>query len=987
MAISESVKNRPVPFVWFNMSLIQFCCLVIVLLLPVPAFSEYVGCQQHVFCQAALPYPTTCKYEEGVTYNGSIENVTSGTCGGFVSNQTYSCRNGIWYNMPPTTQYVAWQVFNTTSISPAFTDTSLRIFTAASPCVWQCGSVTMDCSSCIGTSNGLVNTSVACSSSSPSVTTVCGGKNIIEVGNGIWRCSLCTNGETKACLYTGPSGTENKGICKAGTQTCVNGQWGVCAGEVTPQLEICDGKDNNCDGQIDEGFDVGAACSVGVGACKRDGVKVCSANGTGTVCSATPGTPSPEICGDSLDNNCDGQVDEGCVICEDKDGDGHYAISPSCPQGDDCNDNDPSINPATVWYKDFDGDKYSDGTTFTGCNQPNGYYLSKDLKSVSGDCNDSDGEINPEAIEKCDTIDNNCDWQVDETCLGGSCSNISLGSTANPASGNLYHNQTLFNTNTPGLTLSYNSIDNFGSPLGKGWTHNYNLLLFGGHDGSLGLKQGDGRIVYFRLDNGIYYPDANSGEDSYISYNNGAYTLTEKDSTTYNFNTSGKLISIRDRNGNTTTLTYTGNHESSSGQALTTITDPSGRTIYLTYDSQNRISAVTGTNNNVYNFTYANDTLISVSFSLVGNPSGWSYSYDSNGQMQAKTDPQGYVTTYTYDSEGRVTSSIDPEGKTKRISYDSANNTAIVTEKDGGVWIYRYDPLLNVTTQKIDPLGNVTTYQYDSYKNLLSTREPDGSITSYTYDEYGNMASVTDPTGNTTSYAYNEYGQITSVTDSEGNVTRYEYDSNGNQTAVIDPTGAKTQYQYDSKGNLTKVTNPLGQATTFTYDQYNNMTSVTDPQGKTTRYAYDSAGNMIAMMDSSGNTTEYFYDSLARLIKLIEPGGAITYYTYDASGNRTSVTDGNLNVIQYAYNYKDQLMKVLDPLSGITAYEYGGTGCATCSSGSDKLTAIIDAEGNRTSFEHDLLGRLIKEADSLGKIISYAYDSKSNLISVVSDKN
>ena len=45
---------------------------------------------------------------------------------------------------------------------------------------------------------------------------------------------------------------------------------------------------------------------------------------------------------------------------------------------------------------------------------------------------------------------------------------------------------------------------------------------------ALELKQADGRIVYFRLDNGIYYPDAESGEDSYITYTSDTYTLIEK---------------------------------------------------------------------------------------------------------------------------------------------------------------------------------------------------------------------------------------------------------------------------------------------------------------------------------------------------------------------------------------------------------------------------------------------------------------------------
>ena len=53
-------------------------------------------------------------------------------------------------------------------------------------------------------------------------------------------------------------------------------------------------------------------CSVGVGACKAEGVKVCSSDKLSTVCNAVEGTPTAELCGDGIDNNCNGQVDEGC---------------------------------------------------------------------------------------------------------------------------------------------------------------------------------------------------------------------------------------------------------------------------------------------------------------------------------------------------------------------------------------------------------------------------------------------------------------------------------------------------------------------------------------------------------------------------------------------------------------------------------------------------------------------------------------------------
>ncbi|MFH1401969.1 MAG: MopE-related protein [Parcubacteria group bacterium] len=72
--------------------------------------------------------------------------------------------------------------------------------------------------------------------------------------------------------------------------------------------EICDGIDNNKNGQIDEGFKVGQICLVGNGICQRQGIYDCSSDGK-SVCSAVPGEPGQEIC-DSIDNDCDGQIDE-----------------------------------------------------------------------------------------------------------------------------------------------------------------------------------------------------------------------------------------------------------------------------------------------------------------------------------------------------------------------------------------------------------------------------------------------------------------------------------------------------------------------------------------------------------------------------------------------------------------------------------------------------------------------------------------------------
>jgi hypothetical protein len=138
---------------------------------------------------------------------------------------------------------------------------------------------------------------------------------------------VCVPGSTQAC-YTGPAGTMGVGVCAAGMETCLpDGKgYGPCVGEVLPQPETClDTVDNDCNGQTNEGG-VGCVCTpnaivscysgppgtMGVGVCKG-GTATCNAQGTAIGPCSGEVLPQIENCFNGVDDNCDGQTNENCA--------------------------------------------------------------------------------------------------------------------------------------------------------------------------------------------------------------------------------------------------------------------------------------------------------------------------------------------------------------------------------------------------------------------------------------------------------------------------------------------------------------------------------------------------------------------------------------------------------------------------------------------------------------------------------------------------
>lgn len=610
------------------------------------------------------------------------------------------------------------------------------------------------------------------------------------------------------------------------------------------------------------------------------------------------------------------------------------------------------------------------------------------------------------------------------------------------ASGDLAETQTDFAIGGRGIGLdvvrTYNSraaAANLSGGFGYGWTSPYTThlafhseILYPAEEEEpaseahwVTLFQENGSVLEFREGAAESWIGPGTSPDILTGSEAKGFTLTLENQQVDKFSGStGKLESITDRFGNTTTFAYNG-----SGR-LETVTDPSKeRHLTFAYNEAGLISSVEDPEKRVIKYGYTEGQLTSVSqpgeeaarwqfkyeahhlLSEItdgrGNKTKISYTGSSPHEhwVSAKEDPLGHKWTYEYGPGYAITTNVATGAKTyehvtsfgspasivrgygtehssaETLSYDAKGNRLTRTDGNSHTWHYAYSEAGD-QTQAEDPEGHKTKRAYDAKHNVETETLPGGETTTYERQADGNITEIERPTSGApqvTKYKYNGYGLPETMTDPLARVTEYKYDIYGNKTAEIDPERNERTWGYNLDGYETSSVTPKGRANEHKEEaKYKTTTErnarqlpikVTAPLKEETLYEYDGNGNRIKLTDPLKNITKYVYDADNELSETEEPNKATTKTEYDGAGQQIKQTDGNGHATRYKRNVLEQVEQVEDPLARKTSHVYDKGG---------NLIETVDPAKRTTTRTYNPDERLTETSYSDGKTPAVKYE-------------
>ncbi|MBA4075874.1 MAG: hypothetical protein C0508_12605, partial [Cyanobacteria bacterium PR.023] len=422
---------------------------------------------------------------------------------------------------------------------------------------------------------------------------------------------------------------------------------------------------------------------------------------------------------------------------------------------------------------------------------------------------------------------------------------------------------------------------------------------------------------------------------------------------------------------------------------LSSITYPSGVVVTLTYDTGKLITIDNGMGRTL-TFNYTGNLLSSVSD---GTGRSVSYTVDGANQLTQITDALAQNYTFQYDSPGRLSQYFKPKNPTSACFTTTFDSLGRVQSKTDILGHTRTFYLAGSRSEIVDPVGNSSITYFDGVDNPVKDIDALGNVTVREFDGLGRMVKSVMPEGNFTTWLYDASNNVLIETrvakpgSALANIVRQNtYDPLWNKVQVAtDGRGNSTVKTYDATtGNLLKiersVVGGLTPTVLMTWNGRGQMLTRTDETGIVTNLVYDLATEkLLSVVKDTGVsphrnlTTNLGYDSVGNITSIQDPLGQTTTFIFDSLRRPTRRTETApfSHQTRFTYDENSNLLSVRRQ-TGIVAtpwqiYTFAYTL-------SDKKRRMTDPAGNVTLWFFDGADRLRRVRDAENREYIYGYD-------------
>jgi RHS repeat-associated protein len=533
-------------------------------------------------------------------------------------------------------------------------------------------------------------------------------------------------------------------------------------------------------------------------------------------------------------------------------------------------------------------------------------------------------------------------------------------------------------------TRTYTSKRSVDSDAGEGWSTSYSEAL-STFAGTASLSLGDGSSLPFTTDPAAGYVPAGGVAAGY-STGAGGSTVTTTDRTGYRFDPAGELTGL---------LLGDPGHAASvdrSDGKVAKVTGVSGRYLSYARSSSGHVTQVADGQGRTASFAYSGTQLTGVTGA---NGGAESYEYDGSGRLTKVIAPSGRVLLAAgYDDSGRV-AWIEEAGKGHTsFAYDPDNHKTVITRADGVQITQEYDSLGRLVREST--AGGSARYEiYDGWSRQIVEIKgvPSQPMRGYRplatgalLDKRGDVSARVDPASRVTFATYDSAHRPLVTTYPDGATVTRAYDSDGRLTAVTDQLGKRWSYTYNGRGQVLTETNPLNEVRRLTYEPDGDLASTTDVSGAVTSYTNDDAGRPITRTGPDGHTWATSYTVWDDVAMTTAPSGAVSGREFDADRRVTALVDGENGRTTYEFDDAGRQIATVDAIGRRSAIDYDAIGLIdhlTDPRGGVRrftytpdgyVSSATDPAGKVTAFANDPAGRPIRITDPLGQVTQFTYD-------------